>query len=257
MKMMTSHRPVGTAPRANAWVGHPVHVAGRGAAARLPPPQAPGEAMSGQVRIGALIGDLSLPAMPVALILFAHGSGSSRRSARNGAVAAVLQAHGMGTLLCDLLTEEEAREQRKVYDIELLSARLMQAVDWVGQQADLRSVPIGLFGVGTGTAAAMVTAAARPGVVAALASRGGRPDLAAAALARVRAPSLLIAGGEDHEVLALNRSALRLLTCHKRLEVVPGATHLFNEPGTLEGVAALAAEWFDTHLAHHRRSFSS
>jgi len=205
---------------------------------------------SQQVRIGpgALPGDLDLPARSRALVLFAHGSGSSRLSSRNRWVAEVLQQHALSTLLFDLLDDDEAADRRKVFDIGLLSERVQQVLDWVSGQAELAGMSLGLFGASTGAAAALCAAAARPGSVSAVVSRGGRPDLAAASLASVQAPTLLIVGGADREVLALNRQALRELRCEKRLEVVPGATHLFEEPGALDSVAQLAAAWFATHL---------
>ena len=205
---------------------------------------------SRQVRIGprGLPGDLALPAQSQALVLFAHGSGSSRLSSRNRWVAEVLQQHRLSTLLFDLLDEAEAADRRKVFDIGLLSERVEQALDWAAGQTPLASMSLGLFGASTGAAAALCAAAARPGLVAAVVSRGGRPDLAADRLTQVQAPTLLIVGGVDLEVLALNRQALRELRCSKRLEVVPGASHLFEEPGALGCVAQLAAAWFDTHL---------
>jgi putative phosphoribosyl transferase len=205
---------------------------------------------SQQVRIGPcqLPGDLDLPAGSRALVLFAHGSGSSRLSSRNRWVAEVLQQHALSTLLFDLLDEDEAADRGKVFDIGLLSQRVQQALDWVAGQPALAGMSLGLFGASTGAAAALCAAAARPGRVAALVLRGGRPDLAAHCLAAVQAPTLLIVGGADREVLALNRQALRQLRCNKRLEVVPRATHLFEEPGALDSVAQLAAAWFETHL---------
>jgi dienelactone hydrolase len=205
---------------------------------------------SQQVRIGprALPGDLDLPPRSRALVLFAHGSGSSRLSSRNRWVAEVLQQHGLSTLLFDLLDNDEAADRRKVFDIGLLSERVQQALDWAASQAALAGIRVGLLGASTGAAAALRAAAARPGGVAAVVSRGGRPDLAAESLPHVHAPTLLIVGGADREVRALNRQALRELRCAKRLEVVPGATHLFEEPGALGSVAQLAAAWFETHL---------
>lgn len=196
----------------------------------------------------ALPGELAVPAETAALVLFVHGSGSSRLSPRNQSVAQALQQHGMATLLFDLLSEIEASDRRKVFDIDLLSERVEQALDWVRSQATLSHLRIGLFGASTGAAAALVAAAVRPGQVDAVVSRGGRPDLATPRLPGVHAPTLLIVGGADGEVLAFNRAALRGLRCVKRLEVVPGATHLFDEPGTLESVTELAAAWFETHL---------
>lgn len=211
---------------------------------------------SQQVRVGprGLPGDLDLSARSRGLVLFAHGSGSSRLSSRNRWVAEVLQQHELATLLFDLLDDDEAADRRKVFDIGLLSERVQQALDWTAGQAALAGMQIGLFGASTGAAAALCAAAARPGSVSAVVSRGGRPDLAAACLPAVQAPTLLIVGGADHEVLALNRQSLRELRCRKRLEVVPGATHLFEEPGTLGSVAELAAAWFENHLGH--RSFN-
>jgi pimeloyl-ACP methyl ester carboxylesterase len=207
---------------------------------------------SQQVRIGprALPGDLDLAPRSRALVLFAHGSGSSRLSRRNRWVAEVLQQHALSTLLFDLLDDDEAADQRKIFDIGLLSARVQQALDWSAGQAALTGMRIGLFGASTGAAAALCAAAVRPGRVSALVSRGGRPDLAGACLPAVQASTLLIVGGADREVLALNRKALRELRCEKRLEVVPGATHLFEEPGALGSVAELAAAWFERHLGH-------
>ena len=205
---------------------------------------------SQQVRIGprALPGDLDLPARSRALVMFAHGSGSSRLSSRNRWVAEVLQQHALSTLLFDLLDADEAADRFKVFDIALLSERVQQALDWVAGQAALAGMNVGLFGASTGAAGALCAAAARPGDVAAVVSRGGRPDLAAGSLSAVQAPTLLIVGGADRAVLALNRQALRELRCEKRLEVVPRATHLFDEPGALDSVAQLAAAWFATHL---------
>jgi pimeloyl-ACP methyl ester carboxylesterase len=216
---------------------------------RRPPGAAP---RSQQVRIGpcALPGDLDLPERSLALVLFAHGSGSSRLSSRNRWVAEVMQQHGLSTLLFDLLDDDEAADRRKVFDIGLLSERVQQAIDWTAGQVALAGMSIGLFGASTGAAAALCAAAARPGSVSAVVSRGGRPDLATGSLAQVRAPTLLIVGGADLEVLALNRQALGHLRCERRLEVVPGATHLFEEPGALGSVARLAASWFETHLGH-------
>jgi pimeloyl-ACP methyl ester carboxylesterase len=218
------------------------------------PIQGPVPGQSRQVNIGplALPGDLDLPAGSHALVLFAHGSGSSRLSSRNRWVAEVLQQHRLSTLLFDLLDEDEAADRSKVFDIDLLSERVQQALDWVVHQAALAGMSLGLFGASTGAAAALCAAAARPGNVAAVVSRGGRPDLAAASLPAVQAPTLLIVGGADRDVLTLNRRALRQLHCQKRLEVVPGATHLFEEPGALDSVAQFAAAWFETHLGRRR-----
>jgi len=194
-----------------------------------------------------LPGTLGLPAGAEELVLFAHGSGSSRLSPRNRQVAAFLQHEGIGTLLFDLLTEAETF-RRNVFDIPLLARRLDQARRWAETGAGLREPVMGYFGASTGAAAALVAAAERPESVAAIVSRGGRPDLAGELLHRVTVPTLLIVGEADEEVLELNRWALARLPRTSRLSVVPGATHLFEEPGTLERVAALAAGWFLTHL---------
>jgi pimeloyl-ACP methyl ester carboxylesterase len=195
-----------------------------------------------------LPGTLVLPPQAGGIVVFAHGSGSSRHSPRNRHVASVLQQRGLGTLLFDLLTEDEAEDRRRVFDIPLLGERVEQALDGPLARPGLAALPVGLFGASTGAAAALVAAARRPGRVAAVVSRGGRPDLAGEYLARVQAPTLLIVGGDDHEVLALNRWALAQMACAKRLEIIPGATHLFDEPGTLEAAAHGAADWFAAHL---------
>ena len=194
-------------------------------------------------------GLLGLPATPArGIVLFAHGSGSSRLSPRNAFVAEALQRAGMATLLFDLLTEHEASSRANVFDIPLLADRLDQAATWVCTTAAAQGLPLGFFGASTGAAAALVAAAARKDIRA-IVSRGGRPDLAEEALENVTAPTLLIVGGYDPEVLALNRAAHSRLHCERRLEVVPGATHLFEEPGTLDSVVALARAWFLQHLA--------
>lgn len=195
----------------------------------------------------ALSGRLSLPAPPTGLVLFAHGSGSSRLSPRNEFVASLLHESWMGTLLFDLLTEQEAADRVNVFDIGLLAERLLAAVRYVASLEQTRHLPLGAFGASTGAAAALVAAAREPRI-AAVVSRGGRPDLAGRRLRAVRAPTLLIVGGLDTEVLALNEQALAELDCEKRLAVVPGATHLFEESGTLAEAARLAAEWFAQHL---------
>jgi putative phosphoribosyl transferase len=196
-----------------------------------------------------LEGTLSLPAMrPKGVIIFAHGSGSSRFSPRNNYVASALRQAGLATLLFDLLTEPEAADRANVFDIPLLAERLIAASDWAREFEPIRSLPIDYFGASTGAAAALVAAAQRGGDIAAIVSRGGRPDLAGAALADVKAPTMLIVGGADTEVLALNRAALKRLRCEAKLEIVPGATHLFEEPGTLESVVTLARDWFLGHL---------
>ena len=205
-----------------------------------------------------LAGDLTVPEGAVALVVFAHGSGSSRLSPRNRQVASALQERGLGTLLFDLLTPAEERIDRQTaalrFNIELLSARLVGAVDWVSSEPATAVLPVGLFGASTGAAAALVAAAARPALVSAVVSRGGRPDLAGPALPLVVAPTLLIVGGEDHVVLELNRRAQQQMRAETQLVVIPGATHLFEEPGALEAVSELAADWF---LKHARRPVAS
>ena len=185
-------------------------------------------------------------------MLFAHGSGSSRHSPRNRYVARLLNQAKLATLLVDLLTsDEEAIDMRTAhlrFDIGLLAQRLVAVTDWLTQYQDTRYLRIGYFGASTGAAAALVAAAERPDVVGAVVSRGGRPDLAGPALARVRAPTLLIVGGNDFQVIELNWAALAQLRCEKQLVIVPGATHLFEEPGALDEVARLAREWFERHL---------
>lgn len=193
-------------------------------------------------------GDLRLPESPRGLVLFAHGSGSSRLSPRNREVAASLERAGLATLLFDLLTGEEAEDRAKVFDVELLADRLVAATRWVAGEASLRGLPLGYFGASTGAAAALLAAARLGGEIGAVVSRGGRPDLAATALARVVSPTLLIVGGADRQVLELNEEAARALRCEREVAIVPGATHLFEEPGALERVAALARDWFLRHL---------
>ena len=198
------------------------------------------------VRVPPLESDaaLVLPDATNAIVLFAYGSGSSRFSPRNALVANVLNVAGIGTLLFDLLSEAEASDRRRVFDIPLLAERLIVVTNWVERQMPTRNLAIGYFGASTGAAAALVAAADLPDRIAAVVSRGGRPDLARTSLASVKAPTLLIVGGEDREVLTLNRAAARHLRCRHRIEIVPGATHLFEEPGTLDAVAALARDWF-------------
>ncbi|WP_292531298.1 alpha/beta family hydrolase [Methylocystis sp.] len=194
-----------------------------------------------------LEGSLFLPQEPRGLIIFAHGSGSSRFSPRNRYVAERLVAQGFACLLYDLLTAEEGEYRRNVFDIPLLGARVVEAIAWAGVESDASGLSIGLFGASTGAAAALTAAADEPSV-AAVVSRGGRPDLAGDALRRVKAPTLLIVGGLDYGVIELNRSAQQLLGCRNRLDIVPGATHLFEEPGTLESVVERATEWFTQYL---------
>jgi putative phosphoribosyl transferase len=200
-----------------------------------------------------LEGDLVVPAGASGVVLFAHGSGSSRHSPRNQYVAADLQSGGLGTLLMDLLTPQEetvdARTGHLRFDIGLLAERLVGAIAWLKEQPATRELPVGLFGASTGGGAALVAAAERPSQVRAVVSRGGRPDLAGAALPRVQVPTLLIVGGNDEPVIGLNRAAMAQLTAETRLEIVPRATHLFEEPGAIEQVAALAGDWFHRYLA--------
>jgi putative phosphoribosyl transferase len=194
-----------------------------------------------------LRGTLTMPPYPVGVVMFAHGSGSSRLSPRNQFVANALVSANLGTLLFDLLSEGEESERANVFDVELLAGRLRQATDWIAARPATADLPIGYFGASTGAAAALV-AAAQDRRVRAIVSRGGRPDLAGDFLPDVTAATLLIVGGADQTVLALNRAAFERLGGVKRLEVVPGATHLFEEPGALESVAALARLWFLEHL---------
>ncbi len=214
-----------------------------------------------QVRVAAsngitLEGTLALPPEAQGVVLFAHGSGSSRHSPRNRFVAEQLQGGGLGTLLVDLLTAEEeaidARTRQLRFDIGLLAERLVGVIDWLAQQSASRGLPVGLFGASTGAGAALVAAAARPDAVEAVVSRGGRPDLAGDALPLVRAPTLLIVGGRDEQVIELNRQAMARMRAPVKLEIIPGATHLFEESGTLEQVARLARDWFVRYLAPAR-----
>jgi dienelactone hydrolase len=200
-----------------------------------------------------LDGNLTLPEGSHAIVLFAHGSGSSRHSPRNRYVARLLNEANLSTLLIDLLTLDEevidARTAQLRFDIGLLAERLVATTDWLTQFPDTRQLRIGYFGASTGAAAALAAAAAlRTDVVGAVVSRGGRPDLAGAALMRVQAPTLLIVGENDGQVIQLNREALAQLRCEKQLMIVPGATHLFEEPGALDVVARLASDWFERHL---------
>jgi len=192
-----------------------------------------------------LVGDLTMPPGAAGLVIFAHGSGSSRLSPRNRQVAQRLADAGLATLLFDLLTADEAVDRANVFDIDLLAGRLVEAIDWARARFTL---PIGLFGASTGAAAALTAAALRPDAVAAVVSRGGRPDLAGPVLAEVTAPTLLIVGGNDEPVIGLNQWARDRLGGPSRLEIVGGATHLFGEPGALEAVSDLARDWFADHL---------
>jgi dienelactone hydrolase len=206
----------------------------------------------------SLKGDLSLPEGARALVMFAHGSGSSRHSPRNRAVAEVLQHAGLATLLLDLLTQQEeladATTAEFRFDIPLLANRLMLAVEWLQFHPQTSPLPIGLFGASTGAAAALVAAAQQGSVVQAVVSRGGRPDLAESSLARVTAPTLLIVGERDDIVLELNNQAFTRLKGPKELRIVPGATHLFEEPGALDQVSRLAKEWFERYLGRNAKS---
>lgn len=203
-----------------------------------------------------LEGRLDVPENPIGVVVFAHGSGSSRHSPRNQYVAKVLQDAGLATLLLDLLTVHEERDRRRVFDIALLARRLVAAVDWVAERPETSGLPVGLFGASTGAAAALWAATEADRSVGAVVSRGGRPDLAGDRLGRVTAPTLLIVGGADLVVLRLNREAQAQLRCPNRLAVVEGATHLFEEPGTLDQAAALARDWFVDRLGASPRSRS-
>ena len=200
-----------------------------------------------------LAGRLTLTGQPAGIVIFAHGSGSSRLSPRNRFVAEVLQTAGLGTLLFDLLTREEEGKRANVFDVDLLSRRLLDATAWLRAQRETRDLPIGYFGASTGAAAALSAAAEPEAHIAAVVSSGGRPDLAGARLSAVTAPTLLIVGGDDALVVDLNREAQARLNCENRLTVVPGATHLFEEPGALERVASLAREWFVGHFSSNSR----
>lgn len=199
-----------------------------------------------------LEGFLEVPGNACGIVVFAHGSGSSRFSRRNNAVAAFLREAGLGTLLFDLLTADEERVDQYTrehrFDIPLLARRLEGAVRWLVRETGQKALPIGLFGSSTGAAAALIAAAALPDRVAAVVSRGGRADLAGEMLGKVKAPSLLIVGGDDTEVLRLNRAAQKAMHCPAEVAVIPGASHLFEEPGALDQVAALTRDWFVTHL---------
>jgi putative phosphoribosyl transferase len=204
---------------------------------------------SGQIR---LEGELSVPAEATGVVLFAHGSGSSRHSPRNQFVARTIREAGVGTLLFDLLTQEEEtvdmRTRHLRFDIGLLAERLVDATNWIKRGPDTSHLRVGYFGSSTGGGAALVAAAAGGEEIGAVVSRGGRPDLAGDALTRVKAPTLLIVGGLDYPVIRMNEDAFRELRCEKELKIVPGATHLFEEPGTIEEVARLAAGWFQRRL---------
>ncbi|MFD7875854.1 phosphoribosyltransferase family protein [Streptomyces sp. NPDC059766] len=224
-------------------------------ARRAPPGQAAPEDREANVRAGPLVlrGRLTVPEGAPGIVVFAHGSGSSRRSPRNRFVAAGLNQAGLGTLLFDLLTEEEEVDRANVFDTELLARRLADATGWLREQSEAQGLAIGYFGASTGAAAALWAAAEPDARIAAVVSRGGRPDLAGPQLPAVAAPTLLIVGGDDQLVLGLNRAAQTRLRCENELSVVPGATHLFEEPGTLDQVTHLACGWFTDHMtpAHH------
>jgi putative phosphoribosyl transferase len=208
--------------------------------------------MERQVEIPAgrrrLRGILRIPPGAEGVVAFAHGSGSGRFSPRNQFVASVLEEGGLATLLLDLLEEEEAEDREKVFDIELVAERLESAADWLSQEPETNALRRGYFGASTGAGAALVATARNPAAAGAVVSRGGRPDLARDYLSAVQAPTLLIVGGNDDVVIELNEQALRLLRCPKQLVIVPGATHLFEEPGTLEEVSRRAKEWFVRYL---------
>ena len=210
---------------------------------------------------GWLDGDLVMPPGASGLVIFAHGSGSGRHSRRNRAVAEGLQRARLGTLLLDLLTPAEETIDLATaefrFDVGLLAERVVAAIDWAQRNPETSAGRIGLFGASTGAAAALIAAAARPETVGAVVSRGGRPDLAGRALRAVRSPTLLIVGGADHQVIALNRLACDELGCERHLEIVPGASHLFEERGALEEVAQLAAAWFTHHLTGWERTSRS
>ena len=216
------------------------------------------------VRVAAglvtLDGTLRLPEDARAIVLFAHGSGSSRHSPRNYHVARMLNAAHLATLLIDLLTADEEAVDLQTghlrFDIGLLAERLVCATDWLTQRPDTRHLAIGYFGASTGAAAALVAATRHADVIGAIVSRGGRPDLAGPALPRVRAPTLLIVGGNDTQIIRLNRMVLSELRCERQLVIIPGATHLFEEPGALDEVARLAREWFERHLRSAMRHFT-
>jgi len=197
----------------------------------------------------SLPGTLAGPEKALGIVIFAHGSGSSRFSPRNRYVAEVLHNAGIGTLLFDLLTREEDQVYENRFNIDLITERLVKATDWLAQQEEARDLPFGYFGASTGAAAALIAAARLDGRINAVVSRGGRPDLAMADLPRVESPTLLIVGGLDYTVLALNRQALEKLGAEKHLEIIPGATHLFEEPGTLEQAADAAKAWFTKKFA--------
>ena len=200
----------------------------------------------------SIYGNLEIPPKAKGLVIFAHGSGSSRFSTRNKYVAGILNKNNLGTLLFDLLTAEEEKIDNYTaeyrFNIELLAKRLIDVTDWLIKEPSLKSLKLGYFGASTGAAAALAAAAKRPDIIYAVVSRGGRPDLAIESLPGVKAPTLLIVGGEDFDVIELNRTAYENIPAKKKLEIIPGATHLFEEPGALEEVSRLSAEWFTRYL---------
>lgn len=203
-----------------------------------------------------IYGDLFVPPEAKGMVIFAHGSGSSRFSSRNRLVAETLQKASLGTLLMDLLTEEEALRRDLVFDIELLASRLFKAADWITHSPSISTLPIGLFGASTGGAAVMVAGALSPQRFKAIVSRGGRPDLASSFLPQVKSPTLFIVGEKDDLVLTLNKRAYKQLRCEKEISIIPNATHLFEERGALEQVAQLASRWFEKYLIPlERRNF--
>jgi putative phosphoribosyl transferase len=210
---------------------------------------APGEPERVIVGLHHLEGLVGMPLEPKGLVIFAHGSGSGRFSPRNNYVARQLESAGFATLLLDLLSPEEETDRRNVFDIDLLASRLIEATEWVRSTPKLASLPIGYFGASTGGGAALAAAAATPDEVSAVVSRGGRPDLADRSLPLVRTPTLLLVGGDDGQVIELNRWAMRRMQCPVELHIVPGAGHLFEEPGTLDEIVAEAIRWFEQHLA--------
>jgi len=198
----------------------------------------------------SLQGVLAIPAKAKGIVLFAHGSGSGRFSPRNRFVAGHLQQGGIGTLLIDLLMTDEDEDRRKVFDIDLLADRLLMASEWLREDSRTKGLPLGYFGASTGAGAALQAAARASFPIGAIVSRGGRPDLSEPYLPQVTTPTLLLVGGEDESVIEMNQHAYRLLRCPKQLTIIPGATHLFEEPGTLERVTELALAWFQQYLAH-------
>ncbi len=245
---LLARRDTALASRARA-----AHAGAAAGAAGDDPPLVDAEVVvdAGTVRLG---GHLTVPERACGLVIFVHGSGSSRHSPRNRAVAECLQGAGLATLLFDLLTPAEERDRANVFDLELLAGRLREVTAWAEARPELHGLPVGWFGASTGAGAALWAAAEPSATVAAVVSRGGRPDLAGARLGAVQAPTLLVVGGADDVVLHLNRQAAQRLHCEHRLVVIPGATHLFEEPGTLQAAAEAARDWFVDHLAVGHRA---